>query len=114
MFELKGKIKMKKIVKKPVTVEKIVEKVTEERSEVVEVDGGMETLLGKKVLVLCNYFYHGTLSGVNGKCIELSQPGIVYESGSWADNNWKDLQKLPTEKLYINVDSIESYFEVSK
>jgi hypothetical protein len=105
---------MKKMVKTPVRVEKVVEQVIEERNEIVEVEGGMDLLLEKKVLILCNYFYYGTLTGINAKYIELSDPGIVYESGSWSDKNWKDLQLLPTKKIFINLDSIESYFEVNK
>ena len=45
-------------------------------------DEGLEGLLGKRVTLLCmNYFYTGTLTGVNDKCVQLTSPKIVYETG---------------------------------
>ena len=76
---------------------------------VVEVEGeGLVSLLGEKVILLCmNYFYAGTLSGVNSDCVLLTKGGIVYETGSFSDKNWKDFQEIGD--LYIRISSIEAF-----
>lgn len=50
---------------------------------VTEVDGeGLVGLLGEKVILFCmNYFYAGTLSGVNDDCVLLEDGGITF---GWA------------------------------
>ncbi len=75
-----------------------------------EVEGeGLMALLGEKVLLLCaNYFYAGTLTGVNEKCVLLSDAYIVYETGNWADAKWKDAQKIGDE-FYVQTNAIEAY-----
>lgn len=105
---------MKKIISKPAVVEKIVEKVTEFKDEIVEEQGGMMSLLGKNVLLLCNYFYYGKLTGVNEKCVELSNPTIVYDTGAWDAPKFSSAEKLPLDKLYVNLDAIESFGEMNK
>jgi len=73
-------------------------------------DEGMEGLMGEVVTLLCmNYFYTGKLTGVNDSCVQLTNPSIVYETGSWADKDWSDAQSLPCEVLYVNTAAIESY-----
>ena len=75
-----------------------------------EVNGeGLDKLLGERVTLFCaNYIYTGMLSGVNETCVLLSDAGIVYETGSFSDKSWKDMQKLPGD-WYIQRDSIESF-----
>lgn len=75
-----------------------------------EVDGeGLISLLGEQVILFCsNYFYAGRLEGVNDTCVLLANGGIVYETGAFGDLKWKDFQQV-AEKLYVNVDSIESF-----
>lgn len=75
-----------------------------------EVEGeGLVALLGEKVILFCmNYFYAGTLVGVNSDCVLLEDGGIVYETGSFADKAWKDLQKIPGP-LYVRIASIEAF-----
>jgi hypothetical protein len=75
---------------------------------------GLEALLGKRVLLMCaGYFYEGELVGVNDTCVKLSDPGIVYETGSFRDTGYSDLQKLHTDTWYVQTGLIES-FGVSK
>jgi hypothetical protein len=106
---------MKKQVQIPVKVEKVVEQVTEMRTEVVEEEDGLITLLGKNVCLMClNYFYFGKLVGVNSTCVKLENPEIIYETGEWKSASWKDAQKLPTKYNFVKVDAIESFFEVDK
>ena len=70
---------------------------------------GLLSLLGEKVLLLCsNYFYTGTLTGVNTRDVLLEDASIVYETGNWSEKTWKDSQKV-AEKLYVRISSIESY-----
>jgi hypothetical protein len=106
---------MKKIVKTPKKIEKVVEVVTEEVSTVVETEGGAVTMLGENVYIACtSYAYTGVLSGVNSTFVELSNPHIVYETGAWSNSNWKDAQKLPTDKLVIYQAQIEMMFVVKR
>ena len=76
---------------------------------VVEVEGeGLVSLLGEPVILFCmNYFYAGTLTGVNSDCVLLKDGGIVYETGNFSDSHWKDFQKIGD--LYIRISSIEAF-----
>ncbi len=79
--------------------------------KIVEIDEqeGFEKLLGKRITVLCaNYIYTGNLKGVNDDCILLTDGGIVYETGEWTVNNWKDYQMLPND-FYVMKGAIESF-----
>ena len=106
---------MKKNIKRPVVVEKVVEKVVEEIDEIQEVECGYLNLLGKEVYVSCgNYAYTGVLTGVNSSIIEIKEPSIVYETGTWSNKNWKDAQRLPCEFTFVNIDHIESCFPVKR
>lgn len=78
---------------------------------VAEVSGeGLESLLGERVVILClNYIYAGILEGVDTDCVALSEPAIVYETGEWSAKSWKDAQRIPVDKFYINRNCIESF-----
>ena len=66
-------------------------------------------------MILClNYIYYGKLTGVNTTCVELTDAGIVYQTGEWNLPEWKNFQKLPFEKTFVKVDAIESYGQVDK
>jgi hypothetical protein len=82
---------------------------------VTEVEGeGLVSLLGENVLVFCmNYIYTGLLSGVNTNDILLENARIVYETGAFGDNSFKDAQVIGHD-LYIRTSSIESYSKTSK
>ena len=79
-------------------------------TQVIEVETeGLIALLGKTITVFCaNYIYTGKLVGVNDTCIKLSSASIVYETGAFNENNWKDAQKLPND-LYVQCGMIESF-----
>lgn len=81
----------------------------------VEVEGaGLESLMGERVLLMCaNYFYSGTLVGVNDSFVELEDPAIVYETGQWAAKTYADEQRLHTKTFFVRTAAIES-FGVSK
>lgn len=82
--------------------------VREEKSE------GLESLLGKRVLLICaGYFYEGELIGVNKTCVKLKDAGIVYSTGAWTDKSYSDIQKLHASEWYVRKGLIES-FGVSK
>jgi hypothetical protein len=71
---------------------------------------GLESLLGKRVLLMCaNYFYEGKLIGVNKDFVLLEDPSIVYETGEWSNKGFADKQALHTGNWYVRVDAIESY-----
>jgi hypothetical protein len=71
---------------------------------------GLDALLGEKVILLCaNYFYAGTLTGVNDKFVQLSDAKIVYDTGEWSAKDWSDAQALPGGIWYVERGFIESY-----
>ena len=78
--------------------------------EVIEVENeGLIALLGKNITLFCaNYIYTGKLEGVNASCVKLSSPKIVYETGFFDEQNWKDAQPLPND-LYVQCGMIESF-----
>ena len=80
------------------------------RKIVQEVNGeGLDKLLGERVTLFCaNYIYTGTLTGVNESCVLLTDAAIVYETGPFGENKWKDAQSLPHE-WYVQREAIESF-----
>ncbi len=81
------------------------------RKLITEVENeGLEKLLGQTVTLFCmNYFYNGKLVGVNDTCVLLSEPKIIYETGKFSDSNWKDIQSMGVDELYIQKAAIESF-----
>jgi len=78
--------------------------------EVVEVENeGLVSLLGQRVTLMCGvYTYTGKLEGVNDTCVLLSDCGIVFETGSYTDNTWKDYQEFPGN-IYVVTSNIEAF-----
>ena len=79
---------------------------------VIETDekGGLESLLGETVILLCaNYFYAGKLTAVNAYFVELTDPVLVYETGNWDNKNYADAQKLPAKTWFVKTSFIESF-----
>ena len=83
---------------------KVIQKVVEVEKE------GLEALLGKKVTLFCaNYFYTGTLIGVNKTCIKLADAAIIYETGDFSSKSYKDVQPLYSQEFYVQTNAIESF-----
>jgi hypothetical protein len=82
--------------------------------EITEVkEEGLLKLLGKNVTFFClNYIYHGKLIGVNDSCVLIEDPSIVYETGSFKDSKYKDIQSLEVKEFYISMNCIESFGEL--
>jgi len=78
--------------------------------KVEEVEGeGLIGLMGEVVTLMCGcYFYTGKLVGVNDTCVKLEDAGVVYETGSFSEPKWKDMQKLPND-WYVQIVAIESF-----
>lgn len=96
---------MNKSIRDKLDKEKTMKRIIEETE-----NQGLESLLGERVLLMCTgYFYEGKLEGVSEQCVELSDPYIVYETGSFSDEAYKDSQKLHTEKWFVSIPLIESY-----
>jgi len=71
---------------------------------------GLEKLLGERVTLFCaNYFYAGTLLGVNKTFVMLGDPSIVYETGPFNEKGYKDEQKLGVKEWYVRIPAIESF-----
>jgi len=78
--------------------------------KIVEVEAGLEALIGKRVLIMTSgFFYSGTLSGVNSSCVELENPAIVYSTGGHDASSFDDEQPLPEDVWYVQASSIESF-----
>jgi hypothetical protein len=69
----------------------------------------LDKLLGKRVTFFCcRYIYTGEFIAYDDDTILLQAGGIVYETGPFDNNEWKDYQKL-TNDVYIARQSIESF-----
>jgi hypothetical protein len=80
--------------------------------EAVEGPRGLESLLNKSVLLLCqNYFYTGKLTGINTDSVELSDASLVYDTGNWHEKGYADAQKLPGKIWYVQLVAIEAFGE---
>lgn len=78
----------------------------------VQEQAGLESLMGERITLFClNYIYTGKLIGVNDKYVLLENPSIVYETGAFAEKEWKDAQALPYE-LYVMLGAVESFGKV--
>jgi hypothetical protein len=70
---------------------------------------GLEALMGEMVtLFCCRYIYTGKLIGLSDTDAILSDAGIVYETGSFDNKDWSDMQKLPND-WGVKIQSIESF-----
>lgn len=78
---------------------------------VVEVEGeGLEALMGEQVMLFgLNYIYAGQLSGVNDSFVQLTGAKIVYETGSFKEEGYKEAQPLPGDVWYVQRGAIESF-----
>lgn len=79
--------------------------------KIVEIDEkeGLEKFLGMRITLFCDtYIYTGHLKGVNDVCVLLEDPKIVFETGPFTENKWKDAQALPHE-WYVMINKIESF-----
>jgi hypothetical protein len=81
------------------------------RIEVEQVEvSGLASMLGERVLLMCaNYFYEGVLEGIDDNDVMLTDAGIIYETGAWDGDSWKDRQQLPDDPHFVTRQSIESY-----
>lgn len=71
---------------------------------------GFEKLLGETVTLFClNYFYNGKLVGVNETCVLLQDPKIIYETGPFSSDSWKDIQGMGIEELYVQKHAVEAF-----
>jgi len=71
---------------------------------------GLDSLLGEYVLLICGaYFYTGKLTGVNETFVQLENPSIVYETGSWSNKTYTDAQKLHADTWFVQRSAIESF-----
>ncbi len=80
------------------------------RKIIEEVSGeGLDKFLGNRITLFCsNYIYTGKLVGINTTCALLEDGGIVYETGSFKEKSWKDMQPM-NGPWYIMLQSIESF-----
>lgn len=66
--------------------------------KIIETDDteGFESLLGERITLFClNYIYTGRLVAVNDTYLLLEGAAVVYETGAFSEQEWKDAQALP-------------------
>lgn len=74
---------------------------------------GAEALLGEHVTVFClNYIYAGTLVGVSETDLLLDDAQIVYETGPFKKNEYKNAEKIG-KQWRVKVAAIESFGVIS-
>jgi hypothetical protein len=74
----------------------------------------MNDLIGKNIVVFCmNYIYTGKLLVFYGNEIQLENPRIIYETGNFDNEYFKDAQKL-NHNLFINMNTVESYCQTNQ
>ena len=67
-------------------------------------------LMGKNITVWCGiYIYTGKLVGASDYVIHLEDPKVVYETGSFEEKEWRDIQPLNVKTWHITTQSIESF-----
>lgn len=75
----------------------------------------LESLLGQTITVWCGvYIYTGKLVEVNSTCVKLEDAMIVYETGEFISNEWKDAQSLGVDYWYVQIQAIESFGVMNK
>ncbi len=75
-----------------------------------DITDALENLLGEVVTLFClNYFYTGRLVAIDSRSVQLENPKIVYETGDFKDQAWKDAQALPQKVWNVMIGSIESF-----
>lgn len=74
-----------------------------------------EPLVNKKLLVLAAYyFYQGTLTGFNERCIQITDCEVVHYADDFDPAKWKKAtaNKLPAKVWNIERTAIESFGEL--
>lgn len=71
---------------------------------------GFDAMLGETITLFCmNYIYTGKLIGVNGTHLELDKAKIVYQTGNFTSDEWKDAQPLPINPWRVQIGAVESW-----
>jgi len=71
---------------------------------------GILKLMGKRVTFFClNYIYVGELIGISDTCVLISNPAIVYETGAFTEEKYRDEQSLNVPEFFIQKSCIESF-----
>jgi hypothetical protein len=71
---------------------------------------GFATFFDKPILLFCaNYFYAGTLVGINDDFVKLENATIVYETGAFNTDSYKDAQFVPGKTVYVMKRLVEAF-----
>jgi hypothetical protein len=75
----------------------------------------IDAYLGEIITVFCcRYIYTGKLIKIDSLFITLEDCKIVYETGDFAEKEWKDAQSLKTKEWNISLGSIEGLGKLDK
>lgn len=77
----------------------------------VEIDS-MDDLVGQKYLFQCaRYSYHGKVKSVTPDYIELTDCGVVFNTGSYDSKTPEDREETPNN-IFVMRQSIETFFKL--
>ena len=75
----------------------------------------IEQYLGKNVTIFCcRYTYTGKMIKLDDYAVVLEDCKIVYETGSFEEKKWKDVQSLCVKEWSITRQSIEAFGVLEK
>lgn len=93
-------------------IENKLEELKNVNPSIIDVEDGLPVLLGKNVEIWCDdYIFIGKLIGVNGTCVKLQDPAIVYETGELDAKTYRDVQKFSQKFKYLMLSKIVSFGE---
>lgn len=71
----------------------------------------LESYIGKKLVIYCcRYIYSGEVVTIDDFSIELTNGGIVYETGAHDKKEWETFEKI-VKNHHITLQSIEAFGE---
>jgi hypothetical protein len=85
--------------------------------QIIEANDSMiiESFLGKYVTIFCmRYIYTGKVLKIDAKHLVLGECKIVYETGGFETNTWKDAQSLGVNEWVVALDAIEGFGVLNK
>jgi hypothetical protein len=91
------------------TYERIKAQLTQDESKEIK---NLDELVGETYCFQCaRYIYHGKVKSVNSDYIELTNAGVVFETGDYSNSSPSDRQSLPNN-VFIMRGSVEAFYKL--
>lgn len=80
---------------------------------IVEVNDGLEALLGETVMLFCvRYNYVGKLTGVNSTCVKLTNAQMVFDTGAFVPGKYDTAEVPYNSEFYVQTAAIEMFVKM--